>query len=66
MNTVLSDIIKHLLPDRAFEEFYPNLLTIMAKILDHVHNYALLFSLVGKECYAWLSQCILQVICFIE
>ncbi|KAF6031522.1 C16orf62 [Bugula neritina] len=45
MNTVLSDIIKHLLPDRAFEEFYPNLLTIMAKILDHVHNYALLFSL---------------------
>ena len=46
MNTVLADIIKHLTPDRAFEDFYNNLLTVMTKILDHVHNYTLLFSLV--------------------
>ena len=49
MNTVLTDIIKHMTPDRAFEDFYSNLLSIMTKILDHVHNYNLLFSLVSSE-----------------
>lgn len=51
MNTVLTDIIKHMTPDRAFEDFYPNLLSIMAKVLDHVHNYTLLFSLVSLTSY---------------
>jgi len=53
MNTVLADIIKHMTPDRAFEDFYPNLLMIVRKIMEHVHNFSLLFSLVCHSIVSW-------------
>lgn len=34
-------------PDRAFEDFYPQLQSVVAKILVHVHDFSLLFSLVS-------------------
>ncbi|XP_067859292.1 VPS35 endosomal protein-sorting factor-like isoform X1 [Heptranchias perlo] len=44
VNTVLSDVIKHLTPDRAFEDAYPQLQSIITKVLDHFHDFAVLFS----------------------
>ncbi|XP_064600257.1 VPS35 endosomal protein-sorting factor-like [Liolophura sinensis] len=45
VNTILADVIKHMMPDRAFEEFYPQLHSIVSKILVHIHDFSLLFSL---------------------
>ncbi|XP_078097064.1 VPS35 endosomal protein-sorting factor-like isoform X2 [Mustelus asterias] len=45
VNTVLSDVIKHLTPDRAFEDAYPQLQSIITKILDQFHDFAVLFSM---------------------
>ncbi|XP_052263042.1 VPS35 endosomal protein-sorting factor-like isoform X1 [Dreissena polymorpha] len=45
VNTVLTDVIKHMTPDRAFEEFYPQLQSIVAKILVHIHDFSTLFAL---------------------
>ncbi|XP_053393595.1 VPS35 endosomal protein-sorting factor-like isoform X2 [Mercenaria mercenaria] len=45
INTILNDIIKHMTPDRAFEDFYPQLQSVLAKILVHIHDFSLLFSL---------------------
>ncbi|XP_043568104.1 VPS35 endosomal protein-sorting factor-like isoform X2 [Chiloscyllium plagiosum] len=45
VNTVLSDVIKHLTPDRAFEDAYPQLQSIIAKVLDQFHDFAVLFSM---------------------
>ena len=38
INLMLGDIIKHMTVDRAFESHYPQLLTIISKILSHMHN----------------------------
>uniref|UniRef100_A0A1A7WFA7 VPS35 endosomal protein-sorting factor-like n=1 Tax=Iconisemion striatum TaxID=60296 RepID=A0A1A7WFA7_9TELE len=45
VNTVLADIIKHMTPDRAFEDAYPQLLSVIRKILTHFHDFSLLFSM---------------------
>ncbi|XP_059835392.1 VPS35 endosomal protein-sorting factor-like isoform X1 [Hypanus sabinus] len=45
VNTVLTDVIKHLTPDRAFEDAYPQLQSIITKILDQFHDFAVLFSM---------------------
>ncbi|XP_072337992.1 LOW QUALITY PROTEIN: VPS35 endosomal protein-sorting factor-like [Scyliorhinus torazame] len=45
VNTVLSDIIKHLTPDRAFEDAYPQLQSIVTKVLEQFHDFAILFSM---------------------
>ncbi|XP_052791278.1 VPS35 endosomal protein-sorting factor-like [Mya arenaria] len=45
VNTVLNDVIKHLTPDRVFEDFYPQLQSIVSKILVHMHDFSLLFAL---------------------
>ena len=47
VNTTLADIIKHMTPDRAFEDFYPQLQSVVSKILVHMHDFSLLFSLVS-------------------
>ena len=36
-------------PDRAYEKFYPQLQSVMTKILTHVHDFSMLFSLVNKK-----------------
>ncbi|XP_064415213.1 VPS35 endosomal protein-sorting factor-like isoform X1 [Latimeria chalumnae] len=46
VNTVLADVIKHMTPDRAFEDAYPQLQSVIAKILAHFHDFAVLFSMV--------------------
>ncbi|XP_071508661.1 VPS35 endosomal protein-sorting factor-like [Diadema antillarum] len=43
VNTILGDIIKHMTPDRAFEQHYPQLQSVMSKVLAHMHNFAVLF-----------------------
>lgn len=43
---MLGDIIKHLTPDRAFEDYYPKLHAIMSKLLANVEDFAALFSMV--------------------
>ncbi|XP_066546086.1 VPS35 endosomal protein-sorting factor-like isoform X2 [Amia ocellicauda] len=45
VNTVLSDIIKHMTPDRAFEDAYPQLQCVITKILTYFHDFSMLFSM---------------------
>ncbi|XP_034049227.1 VPS35 endosomal protein sorting factor-like isoform X1 [Thalassophryne amazonica] len=45
VNTVLADIIKHMTPDRAFEDAYPQLQSVIRKILAYFHDFSLLFSM---------------------
>ncbi|XP_053132808.1 VPS35 endosomal protein-sorting factor-like isoform X3 [Hemicordylus capensis] len=45
VNTVLADVIKHMTPDRAFEEAYPQLQSIIQKVINYFHDFSVLFSL---------------------
>ncbi|XP_041702261.1 VPS35 endosomal protein-sorting factor-like isoform X1 [Coregonus clupeaformis] len=45
VNTVLSDIIKHMTPDRAFEDAYAQLQSVIRKILIYFHDFSVLFSM---------------------
>ncbi|EDV22361.1 uncharacterized protein TRIADDRAFT_28863, partial [Trichoplax adhaerens] len=45
VNKLLDDIIKHLQPDRAFEHFYPQLHSIVIRMLDHLHDFNAIFSM---------------------
>uniref|UniRef100_A0A4W3I4Q5 VPS35 endosomal protein-sorting factor-like n=1 Tax=Callorhinchus milii TaxID=7868 RepID=A0A4W3I4Q5_CALMI len=45
VNTVLADVIKHLTPDRAFEDAYSQLQSIITKVLYNFHDFAVLFSM---------------------
>uniref|UniRef100_A0A8C3GBQ4 VPS35 endosomal protein-sorting factor-like n=1 Tax=Cyclopterus lumpus TaxID=8103 RepID=A0A8C3GBQ4_CYCLU len=45
VNTVLADVIKHMTPDRAFEDAYPQLQSVIRKILTYFHDFSLLFSM---------------------
>ncbi|KAM3592424.1 uncharacterized protein V6R79_018339 [Siganus canaliculatus] len=45
VNTVLADIIKHMTPDRAFEDAYPQLQSVIRKILNYFQNFSVLFSM---------------------
>lgn len=45
LNTFLADIIKHMTPDRAYEDHYPQLQGIVSKILLHKKDLAELFGL---------------------
>ncbi|NXS80622.1 CP062 protein, partial [Erpornis zantholeuca] len=44
VNTVLADVIKHMTPDRAFEDAYPQLQSIIQKVITYIYDFALLFS----------------------
>ncbi|KAM5227978.1 VPS35 endosomal protein-sorting factor-like isoform 3-T3 [Ctenodactylus gundi] len=44
VNTVLADVIKHMTPDRAFEDSYPQLQSIIKKVVAHFHDFSVLFS----------------------
>ncbi|XP_038064522.1 VPS35 endosomal protein-sorting factor-like [Patiria miniata] len=45
VNTILGDIIKHMTPDRAFESFYPQLQSVMSKVLGHIKDFSVLLSM---------------------
>ncbi|XP_004086849.1 UPF0505 protein C16orf62 homolog [Oryzias latipes] len=45
VNTVLADIIKHLTPDRAFEDAYAQLQSVIGRILTYFHDFSVLFSM---------------------
>jgi len=51
LNTMLGDVIKHLSPDRAFEDYYPKLHAIMTKLINNVEDFASLFSMVRIICF---------------
>uniref|UniRef100_A0A669QT39 VPS35 endosomal protein-sorting factor-like n=1 Tax=Phasianus colchicus TaxID=9054 RepID=A0A669QT39_PHACC len=44
VNTVLADVIKHMTPDRAFEDAYPQLQSIIQKVITYISDFSLLFS----------------------
>uniref|UniRef100_A0A2K5S8X3 VPS35 endosomal protein-sorting factor-like n=1 Tax=Cebus imitator TaxID=2715852 RepID=A0A2K5S8X3_CEBIM len=44
VNTVLADVIKHMTPDRAFEDSYPQLQLIIKKVIAYFHDFSVLFS----------------------
>uniref|UniRef100_F7C688 VPS35 endosomal protein-sorting factor-like n=1 Tax=Ornithorhynchus anatinus TaxID=9258 RepID=F7C688_ORNAN len=44
VNTVLADVIKHMTPDRAFEDAYPQLHSIIKKVIAYFHDFSVLFS----------------------
>uniref|UniRef100_A0A4X2K9W5 VPS35 endosomal protein-sorting factor-like n=1 Tax=Vombatus ursinus TaxID=29139 RepID=A0A4X2K9W5_VOMUR len=44
VNTVLADVIKHMTPDRAFEDAYPQLHSIIQKVITYFHDFSVLFS----------------------
>ena len=46
INTLIGDIIQHVQPDRKFENFYPQLHSIVAKILIYITDFNVLFSMV--------------------
>ncbi|XP_077979506.1 VPS35 endosomal protein-sorting factor-like [Glandiceps talaboti] len=45
INTLLGDIIKHMTPDRAFEDFYPQLTSVISKVLANFHDFSELFGM---------------------
>ncbi|AWP17343.1 putative UPF0505 protein C16orf62 -like isoform 2 [Scophthalmus maximus] len=45
VNTILADIIKHMTPDRAFEDAYSQLQSVIRKILTYFHDFSVLFSM---------------------
>ncbi|KAJ4925902.1 hypothetical protein JOQ06_008088, partial [Pogonophryne albipinna] len=45
VNTVLADAIKHMTPDRAFEDAYPQLQSVIRKILTYFQDFSVLFSM---------------------
>lgn len=45
VNTLIGDVIKHMTPDRAFEQHYPQLQSIMSKILEQMHDFSVLVSM---------------------
>ncbi|XP_061404857.1 LOW QUALITY PROTEIN: VPS35 endosomal protein-sorting factor-like [Lethenteron reissneri] len=45
VNTVLADIIKHMTPDRAFEEAYPQLQSIVSRVLKYFQDFSTLFAM---------------------
>nr|KAG5704115.1 hypothetical protein BaRGS_009645 [Batillaria attramentaria] len=45
VNKILADIIKHMTPDRAFEDHYGRLQSIVSKILTHMQDFSQVFSL---------------------
>lgn len=45
VNTMLADIIKHLTPDRVFEEYYAKLHGIMIKLLNSIDDFPALFAM---------------------
>ncbi|XP_054717134.1 VPS35 endosomal protein-sorting factor-like [Uloborus diversus] len=45
VNTFLGDIIRHMLPDRSFEQHYPQLSRVMDRILSHMHDFSIVFSM---------------------
>lgn len=45
VNTFLADIIRHMTPDRAFEQYYPQLQAVISKILLHTSDFESLFTM---------------------
>ncbi|KAI6660497.1 hypothetical protein LOD99_14081 [Oopsacas minuta] len=45
INKIAGDVIKHMSDNRAFEQHYTQLSSIMTKILTHIHDFNVLFSL---------------------
>lgn len=46
---MLGDVVKHLTPDRVFEEYYGKLHGIMMKLITNVEDFASLFAMVFNK-----------------
>jgi hypothetical protein len=47
VNTLLDDVIKHMTPGRVFEDHYPELVSIINRIIAHMTDFHILFSMVS-------------------
>ncbi|CAG2068317.1 unnamed protein product, partial [Timema podura] len=47
VNTFLGDIIRHMTPDRAYENHYPQLHAVIDKVLTHSKDFESLFTMVS-------------------
>nr|CAB3226529.1 UPF0505 protein C16orf62-like [Phallusia mammillata] len=45
VSTILGDIIKHMLPDRAFEQHYSQLTSVVSNVLQNMKNFSDIFSM---------------------
>ncbi len=54
---MLGDVVKHLTPDRAFEEYYGQLHGIMIKLLTNIEDFASLFAMV----FNWRKKNVLAI-----
>ena len=55
VNKILADIIKHMTPDRAFEDHYSRLQSVVSKILTHMKDFSQVFALVGFDLVYFLE-----------
>uniref|UniRef100_A0A669FBM7 VPS35 endosomal protein-sorting factor-like n=1 Tax=Oreochromis niloticus TaxID=8128 RepID=A0A669FBM7_ORENI len=56
VNTILADIIKHMTPDRAFEDAYPQLQTVIPVQSVELHFQFLLFSVLQERFLPFLDM----------
>nr|XP_039249347.1 VPS35 endosomal protein-sorting factor-like [Styela clava] len=45
VNTILGDILKHMVPDRAFEKHYSKLQDVVKRILTHMKSFSVVFAI---------------------
>ncbi len=43
---MLDDVIKHMIPERAFERHYPELVSVVNRVVGHMKDFAVLFAMV--------------------
>ncbi len=46
VNFLLDDVIKHMTPERAFERHYPELVSVVNRVVGHMKDFAVLFAMV--------------------
>ena len=61
MNKILADIIKHMTPDRAFEDHYSRLQSVVSKILTHMKDFSQVFALVGFDLVYYFEMYFSQI-----
>ncbi|XP_064405950.1 VPS35 endosomal protein-sorting factor-like [Halichondria panicea] len=45
VNFLLDDVIKHMTPERAFERHYPELVSVVNRVVGHMKDFAVLFAM---------------------
>ena len=65
VHTLLDDVIKHMTPGRSFEKHYPELVSIINRILAHMTDFHILFSMVTPPPLPWKCLLVVVVTCML-